>query len=114
MLENQAPVKVLPDMSEQGWYNPAKKYKDDFIRTQTLNACANNLDNIPHKYPGVCADMFNKYKSEDERSLYDWTEIFTERANHQSYSITEKENIQEAVGNLVTWIANKKQKLVLN
>ena len=114
MLENQAPIKVLPDMSESGWYNPAKKYKDDFIRTQTLNACANNLDNVPHKYPGVCSDMFNKYKSEDERSLYDWTEIFTERANHQSYSITEKENIQEAVGNLVTWIANKKQKLVLN
>ena len=86
-------------------------FKDDFIRTQTLNACANNLDNVPHKYPGVCSDMFNKYKSEDERSLYDWTEIFTERANHQSYSITEKENIQEAVGNLVTWIAKKKHKL---
>ena len=110
LLENQAPIKVLPDMSETGWYNPHKKYKDDFIKTQALNACANNLDNIPHKYPGVCSNIFNsKWKKDDERSLYDWTEIFTERANHESYSITEKENIQEATGNLVSWIAKKKK-----
>jgi len=112
LLENQAPIQVLPDMSEQGWYNPAKKYKDDFIKTQALNACANNLDNIPHKYPGVCSNIFNSHhKKDDERSLYDWTEIFTERANHESYSITEKENIQESVGNLVSWIAKKKHVL---
>ena len=109
MLEKQAPIKVLPEMTENQWYHPNKKFKDDYTKTHQLNACANNLDNIPHKYPGVCSNIFNsRWKEEDERSLYDWTEIFTERANHESYSITEKENIQENVGTLVAFLAKNK------
>tara|TARA_B100000586_G_scaffold89492_1_gene63582 strand:- start:4398 stop:5597 length:1200 start_codon:yes stop_codon:yes gene_type:complete len=109
MLQHNAPVKVLPEMSEGRWYNPNKKFKSDYDKTQQLTSCVNHLDNIPHKYPGICSNIFNSYyKDNSERSLYDWTEIFTERANHESYSITEKEEIQENVGFLVANLAKNK------
>ena len=111
MLERNAPVKVLPEMSERQWYNSNKKFKDDYTKVQQLKSCVNHLDNIGHKYPGICSKIFNTaHKDDSERSLYDWTEVFTERANHESYSITEKEEIQENVGNLVAFLAkNNKQ-----
>ena len=109
LLEKNAPFKVLPEMSDSRWYNPKKSFKNDYDKTQQLRTSVNNLDNIPHKYPGICSDIFNSvYKNGAEKSLFDWTEIFTERANHPTYSITEKERIQEDVGNLVAFIASKK------
>jgi len=109
LLEGQAPIKVLPEMLDSRWYNPKKSFKNDYDKTQQLRTCVKNLDNIPHKYPGVCSDIFNSgYRNGSEKSLYDWTEIFTERANHPTYSIIEKERIQEDVGDLVAFIASKK------
>ena len=107
MLEMNAPVRVLPEMTESNWYSPNKKFKDDYTKSHQLKASAYNLDQSHVRYPGVCSNIFGSVYRKGERSLYDWTEIFTERANHESYSIKEKEEIQENVGDLVEYLAKK-------
>ena len=107
MLEMNAPIRVLPEMNESSWYSPNKKFKDDYTKSYQLKASAYNLDQSHIRYPGVCSNIFASGYREGERSLYDWTEIFTERANHESYSIKEKEEIQENVGTLVEYLAKK-------
>ena len=107
MLEMNAPIRVLPEMNESSWYSPNKKFKDDYTKSHQLKASAYNLDQSHVRYPGVCSNIFGSVYRKGERSLYDWTEIFTERANHESYSIKEKEEIQENVGTLVEYLAKK-------
>ena len=107
MLEIDAPIRVLPEMTESNWYSPNKKFKDDYTKSHQLKASAYNLDQSHIRYPGICSNIFGSVYRKGERSLYDWTEIFTERANHESYSIKEKEEIQENVGNLVEYLARK-------
>ena len=111
MLEMNAPVRVLPEMTESNWYSPNKKFKDDYTKSHQLKASAYNLDQSHVRYPGVCSNIFGSVYRKGERSLYDWTEIFTERANHESYSIKEKEEIQENVGDLVEYLAKKSTSL---
>ena len=107
MLEIGAPIRVLPEMTESNWYSPNKKFKDDYTKSHQLKASVYNLDQSHVRYPGICSNIFGSVYRKGERSLYDWTEIFTERANHESYSIKEKEEIQENVGNLVEYLARK-------
>ena len=109
LIDTDAPFKVLPELNKVKWFNPKKKSKDASNERVKLNANINTLENMHNRYPGICSNIFNsKYKADNEKSMFDWTEIFTERANNSNYSITEREQIQENVGNLVEFIAKKK------